>query len=461
MKRCPQCNRVETDDVLAFCRVDGTRLIIESDAEVATRILPDSFSPESQRTKLLRHDESATATTHSLGTPPESLSPRPLAAAHFVNGIKRHKAAVVFVSTLIVLGCAGLAYVVYRLAFQSTPHVAHFQKMKITRVTTEGNVESATISPDGKYIAYSLDESGRRSLWTKHLGTGSRVQIVPTSEAFAINASNFSADGGYVYYTRVDEENPQGALYQVPVLGGRSKKILANVVQPVYLSPNGKQIAFGRYHLKGAEDELLVAESDGSNERRVITVKEPNWLAGSTPVWSPDGKWLAVAYGSEDRNELTGKNLGMTIALVSLANGELKQTTPPRWLYVSNVAWFNDGSGLVFIAREQARGPRQIWQISYPDGEAQRITNDLNSYASYSLTLTSDGKALIAVQSDPVSNIWITPVTDPGNARSVTPRKNALEGRRFGVVSRWKSPLRLEHKHQGQHLEYNCEWRRG
>src|SRR5437660_1218988 len=30
MKRCPQCNRVETDDTLAFCRADGTRLIDES-----------------------------------------------------------------------------------------------------------------------------------------------------------------------------------------------------------------------------------------------------------------------------------------------------------------------------------------------------------------------------------------------------------------------------------------------
>ena len=31
MKRCPQCNRVETDDALAFCRADGTRLIVETE----------------------------------------------------------------------------------------------------------------------------------------------------------------------------------------------------------------------------------------------------------------------------------------------------------------------------------------------------------------------------------------------------------------------------------------------
>jgi hypothetical protein len=30
MKRCPACNRVETDDTLAFCRADGTALISDS-----------------------------------------------------------------------------------------------------------------------------------------------------------------------------------------------------------------------------------------------------------------------------------------------------------------------------------------------------------------------------------------------------------------------------------------------
>src|SRR5262245_20963292 len=57
MKRCPQCNRVENDDTLAFCRADGTPLVtdslsVQSDAaqtlastkaasEIETSLLPD------------------------------------------------------------------------------------------------------------------------------------------------------------------------------------------------------------------------------------------------------------------------------------------------------------------------------------------------------------------------------------------------------------------------------------
>jgi serine/threonine protein kinase len=336
----------------------------------------------------------------------------------------------------IPIGLAGLLLVIVSIAVvyiwkwqSATPAVRHFQNMKITRVTNESNVETAAISPDGQYIAYSLEENGKRSLWTKHLGTGSRVQIVPAAEAYAMNASTFSADG-YVYYTVSNEANPRGGLYQVPVLGGTPKKILSRVSQPISISRDGKQIAFGRYHLSGTVDELFIAKIDGSDERRILTVDEPEWLGGSNPVWSPDGKSVAVAIGSLSKNNLTGNNLGMTPTVISVADGSRKSVAPSQWVYIGRMAWFNDGSGLVFLAQDQQLSPAQLWQLSYPEGESRRITNDLNSYELFNLTLTANDSSLIAVQSDLVSNIWSMDVDRPGSEKSVTSRKNELEGSR-------------------------------
>ena len=343
--------------------------------------------------------------------------------------IQRRKTAAYVIVALALVACIGLAYWLFQL-WSAKTSVAHFENMNITRVTSEGNVESVTVSPDGKYIAYSIEESGKRSLWTKHLGTGSRVQIVAPVEASAMNAGTFSPDGGYVYYTRVDEQNPKGALYQEPVLGGVApKKILADVSQPVTISPDGKQIAFGRYHLTSTEDELLVANIDGTNERSVAKVVEPDWLSGASAAWSPDGKMLAVGYGSELRDSQPSRSkYVMTIAVVYLDDPSLKPLTSRGWPYIGNVSWHTDGSGVVFIAREQRLAPLQIWQASYPNGDTRRLTNDLSSYDYYSLSLTADGRALVAVQTDPVSNIWTAPVDDASRVRAVTPRRNVQEG---------------------------------
>src|SRR3989440_3914647 len=56
MKRCPQCNRVETDETLKFCRADGTLLVAASasESESATMNLPASRPSEEFTTGRLR-----------------------------------------------------------------------------------------------------------------------------------------------------------------------------------------------------------------------------------------------------------------------------------------------------------------------------------------------------------------------------------------------------------------------
>jgi TolB-like protein/Tfp pilus assembly protein PilF len=52
MKRCPQCNRVETDGALLYCRIDGTALInnaVSSASEIETSILPHTTDARADR----------------------------------------------------------------------------------------------------------------------------------------------------------------------------------------------------------------------------------------------------------------------------------------------------------------------------------------------------------------------------------------------------------------------------
>src|SRR2546425_636362 len=54
MKRCPTCNRVEMDETLKFCRLDGTLLVAASESESATMALHASRPSEEITTGRLR-----------------------------------------------------------------------------------------------------------------------------------------------------------------------------------------------------------------------------------------------------------------------------------------------------------------------------------------------------------------------------------------------------------------------
>ena len=408
MKRCPECRRDYTDETLNFCLDDGAPLV-DGPALIDGPV-----------TAILSTHETE-APTRAFDSPKQNAK-EIAAAGPDRGGIRRNT---IIAALSIVILAAGFAF--YRYAFQAKPSVEHFKNVKFDRITAEGSVESAVISPDGKYIAYSLEESGKRSLWTRHLGSESRVQIVPAVESLSMFAGAFSPDGGYVYYTRQDDQNPKGALYAVPVLGGASRKIVSDVSQPVSVSRDGKQIVFGRYKLTNTDDHLMVVNSDGTNERLLATVKEPDYLEGSAAAWSPDGTAIAIGYGAMVPDAAGPSPVyKMNVAVISLADPRFKTITTGNWAEVGSVTWLSDGSGLVFVVGERRTGARQIWQCSYPSGETRRITNDLNSYDS--LSLTADDKAILSVQKHPASQIWVVPDGDTSRARPIVTRKNVQDG---------------------------------
>src|SRR4029434_3651639 len=65
--------------------------------------------------------------------------------------IKRHKAATTVTLCVLILLAAGVVFGLYKFTGRRN-RVAHFQNVKLTRLTNSGNAIDAIISPDGKYI---------------------------------------------------------------------------------------------------------------------------------------------------------------------------------------------------------------------------------------------------------------------------------------------------------------------
>lgn len=77
MKRCPTCNRLETDDTLVYCRTDGTALVNDSLSSEAATALGSATSATEIETSLLPHTTAAgftRSTGPTTALPVQSLS---------------------------------------------------------------------------------------------------------------------------------------------------------------------------------------------------------------------------------------------------------------------------------------------------------------------------------------------------------------------------------------------------
>ena len=62
-------------------------------------------------------------------------------------------------------------------------------------------------------------------------------------------------------------------MYQVPVLGGTSRRLLDAVIDGVSFSPDGRQMAYGTFDPSSIEGVLMVANTDGSGARKLAARK--------------------------------------------------------------------------------------------------------------------------------------------------------------------------------------------
>src|SRR5678816_2499293 len=135
MKRCPQCNRVETDEALKFCRVDGTTLINDSSSigEAGTAKLGSVPLSEEIETNILPHTTSGTI---NRGTGPTTALPLPAAASTGrLTKSARSRNIVIAIATLVILA-SGIA--VFRSFYLSRKNNPTIQSIAVMPFVNEG-----------------------------------------------------------------------------------------------------------------------------------------------------------------------------------------------------------------------------------------------------------------------------------------------------------------------------------
>ncbi|HVP44139.1 MAG TPA: protein kinase [Terriglobales bacterium] len=325
--------------------------------------------------------------------------------------LRRNKPVLTIGTGIFLIVAAVITFGLYKLISQrksaetptaSTPSGAFsFQNMRLARITDSGKATQVAISGDGRYIVHATDEGGQQSLWVRQVATGSNVQIVPPAPVLYRGAT-FSPDGNYIYFVRSDKnQQAYSYLMKIPVLGGDAQQVKFDVDTAVTFSPDAKQIAYERGYLDKGEVTLFIANADGSGERVLATRRIPNSFTNAAPAWSPDGKTIvATAF------DFTGGGFTSIIA-VSVADGSMTSFYKQNG-QLGRISWLPDGSGMLVGANDISKSAQgQILYVSYPGGQAQRLTNDLNDYDICCVSLTADGKQLAVIENERAPSVWV------------------------------------------------------
>jgi eukaryotic-like serine/threonine-protein kinase len=322
------------------------------------------------------------------------------------------------VAVIVLVAIGALAAIALHDRFgHHHEEAASFSQMTISPITSTGNIHSATISADGKWVAYVADEKGSHGIWIRQLATGSTAQVELGSPG-EIEGLNFSLDGNYLYFVKQDESVGVGSLFQAPSLGGAPRQVIVDVDSPISFSPNGKRFVFVRQSNKTKTSYLMLANSDGTGEQILEVLTNPPRFSDNGPAWSPDGKRIAVA------DDPSGEIGRYAVEIVDVDSKSKTRLGSMDWISPDQMAWLPDGSAILFNARVSRTSLNaQLYSLSYPDAEVRRVTNDLNFYNGTSIT--SDGSALATAQLTLTGNLWVASF---GSSASFSPPSQISSG---------------------------------
>ncbi len=279
-------------------------------------------------------------------------------------------------------------------------------------LTYSGRESEPAMSPDGRVLAFSSERTRQKRIWLKQLADGSEAVLTSGPD----RAPRFSPDGASILFTRTEAPGKQ-SLYRIPVVGGEPRRVVENAFLADY-SPDGRQIVFLRSsNLDGNYGyEILVAPATGSPGKVLHRIDA---LTASAPRWSPDGRFVSVAYS------LTGALGGIPwrIAIVPSAGGPARTIAPDgKHGMVSTALWSGDGRDLVYAQLDPGYFPTSGRIVRQELSGATRV---LFGALNLGLTLDYAGDGGLVYQADSIR----------GNLR----QQNLPTGGRFdeGQDPRW------------------------
>jgi Tol biopolymer transport system component/DNA-binding winged helix-turn-helix (wHTH) protein len=320
-----------------------------------------------------------------------------------VQRYKKLILALAFGTILLLFTAFAANYFYLSKSANSSP----LENVGFEKLTFSGDVLFPIISPDGKSFAFVREDS----IFLQDVETGSNLKLNIIGHKNFGNLQ-FSVGGETIFFRNEERSDAGGEVFQVSRFGGEARKIAENVWSNVGFSPDGKQMSFVRFLPNPGEWTLIIKNLESGEERKILSRNVPYSIYRSGfPAWSSDGQKIVIVEQTPNQTNIS------KLLIVLTETGETEIIETPRFVQIEQTAWLPDGDGLLIVGRENNRF-FQLWKMSYPSGELQKITNDLSIYRN--LSISADSKRMLARQQSIYSHIWTTSADDLENQKQVT-----------------------------------------
>lgn len=262
---------------------------------------------------------------------------------------------------------------------------------KIRQLTFDNkSVQDIEWTPDGRKLLFVSNRGGSHSLWKIGLDGGDPTLFdLPDTE---IESFSISPDGKSILYTlkmvdsAIEVSNLDKRSISPISTSNENKADLPCRIDSSRqddsprFSPDGQRIAFTSN--RTSWNELWVANSDCSNQLQVTRFEKPGEVG--SPRWSPDGTSITFdRYADGEVDIFSIKSDGT----------KLRRLTDSRSLDIMP-AWSRDGSWIFFNSK--IAGVSNIWKIPCNGGPAVAVTR----HGAWEAIESVDGKTLFFTKSD-------------------------------------------------------------
>ena len=273
----------------------------------------------------------------------------------------------------------------------------------VQMTAASGYEAEPALSPDGRRIAYTSDESGTNEIYVRPLGEGNPLQVTRDSRQNVQPA--WAPHGESIAY----HSDVNGGIWIAPASGGTPRRLAPSGSEPDW-SPDGSTLAFSTYEGALAEQATIVLmAADGGTVRPLTNAGTPRG-GHRKPAWSPDGRWIAFhAFDAA---------AGSALWMVSAEGG-----VPVRlagMVMPADIAFSPDGRAVCW----SGAGPDinvGIWCVPASGSESRQPVAVLQGLAGISgLSIAKDGTIAYGIQRVE-SDLWSLPLTPSTGTPSGAP----------------------------------------